>query len=343
MGARHGLIIVVLAIALVGTACGPDIPLTNVSTDLYINAITLTGAGNGWAVGVSPGENRAVLLQETNGGWQRDGMAPDFKEGEALKSLAAQGSTLWIAGSATDALHGDNSQVSGFLYAREAGGTWQRTSFNQSINAVAITSADGSVPPAGSANDGWAVGAGGVIFHYHDGTWSQVPDPLNFDLYSVVFRSPTDGWAVGDMGAFLHYDGTSWHSIHLTHTPLYSIAVSAVDGWIVGANGLTIRRQNGQWYEFTAPIYTDNRAVMIDGGGDGWIAGTHGSVFEFSALDQQWHHIPPPGDVQLNTLAMSPDGTLWAGGNAAQPVLYAYSHGAWRSAPVVLGSGQSTA
>jgi hypothetical protein len=339
MRARHGMIVAVIAIALIGTACGPDLPLTNASNDLYINAISLTGVGSGWAVGLQPGQNRAVLLHETNAGWQKDVTAPDFKEGEALKGIAVMGSTVWIAGSATDALHGDNSQVSGFLYTREGNGGWQRTSFSQSINAVAIVGTGSS----GGAPEGWAVGAGGVIFHEHNGTWTQVPSPLTDDLYCVVFRSPTDGWAIGDMGAFLHYDGTSWQSIHLTHTPLYSIAVSADDGWIVGANGLTIRRQNGQWYEFTAPIYTDNRAVMLDGNGNGWIAGDHGAVFEFSALDQQWHHISPPGDVQLNTLAFAPDGTLWAGGNAGQPDIFAYNHGSWRSVAVALGSGQGMA
>lgn len=316
----RGGIVAAWIVVLLLAGCGPDLALIDTSNDLYINAIALTGQGTGWAVGLEPGKKQSILLQEMHGTWQIASDAPKFTQGEAIKSLAVQGTTLLIAGSLTDAAHGDATQVSGFAYLRGTDGTWQRTTLGQSVNAAVLI----------SAHEAWGVGAGGAIYHGVDGKWNQSPNEMSNDLLGVAFRAPDDGWAVGDQGVFIHYDGHVWRHIeHFTHETIYSVALSATDGWAVGTGGTTIRLgSDGKWFEVTTPIITTNRAVTIVAN-NAWLVGDHGAVFEYADADQQWHHIAPPEDLQLNALALAPDGTLLVGGNASQIHLFSYAQGNW--------------
>jgi hypothetical protein len=61
-----------------------------------------------------------------------------------------------------------------------------------------------------SASEGWAVGTGGLIVHYSQGTWTRVASPTSQALQSVAMVSAAEGWAVGDHGTVLHYARGAW-------------------------------------------------------------------------------------------------------------------------------------
>ena len=328
--ARSRAVLCCTLILLALAACGPDLSLLSADHGLDITAITLTGKGTGYAVGLQPGQHRAVLLVEQQGAWSLDPSQPPVNGGDNLKAVVVVGSDLWVAGSNTDDAHGNVTQTTGFIAHRDAHGQWQRQKFGASINALCFL----------SAIDGWAVGDGGLILHGQAGAWTAVPDAMSDNLEALAFRTPQDGWAVGDMGAFVHFDGTAWtHPPHFSHEHIASVALSPTDGWAVGADGTVFRWQLRQWDGFTAPINTNNQAVLMTAGSV-WIAGDHGTIFQFDLAGTSWQHLTPPADVQLNVLAIDSAGTLWTGGNSPQPVLYALDttapSPAWRTVTVTL-------
>jgi hypothetical protein len=326
---RAGGVLCAVALALLLAACGPDLSLLDAPGDLYITAIALTGPQSGWAVGLQPSKQRALLLREANGAWQLDPNPPPTQEGDALKAVAVTGATLWVAGVRTDATHGDATQESGFVLARSANGAWQREQFNNPINAIAFT----------SATDGWAVGDGGAMYHDQNGTWTQISNDMANDLYAIAVRAPDDIWATGEYGEFLHYNGATWQAQpHFAHENFYGLALSATDGWAVGDDGTTVRLgSDALWYEFATPMNVTGRAVALSGT-TVWITGDHGLVFTYATDTGQWQHLAPPaGDAQLNTVAAAPDGSVWVGGNVSQDALYSYTDGDWRAVSVALG------
>lgn len=322
-GARWLAAGIVAAMAL--AACGPNLALLDSSAGLDVYAIAF-GAGAGYAVGLEPNQHRAVLLRAANGAWALDPSQPPVGNGDELRALAFDGATLWVAGANSDAQHGQNAAVTGFAAWRGADGAWHRQHFDVPLNAIAF-------PAPG---DGWAVGGNGAIYHGDGAAWTVDPDGQINELKALAFRSPRDGWAVGMMGTLLHYDGTGWTMPpHLTHTDLLAIALTAGDGWLGATEGEVFELQPDGWLGVTAPITTVNRAVVIDGPMI-YIAGDHGAVFVRDNTSSTWGHLPQPADVQLNALARAPDGTLWAGGDATTPTLYAYAGGAWRTVTVPL-------
>jgi hypothetical protein len=85
-----------------------------------------------------------------------------------------------------------------------------------------------------SPDEGWAVGAGGLIMHYMDGLWQQVGSPTGNNLSSLAMVSSNEGWAVGSGGAILHYQGGSWQQINIPETfcDFSSVSmISADEGW----------------------------------------------------------------------------------------------------------------
>lgn len=114
-----------------------------------------------------------------------------------------------------------------------------------------------------SSTNGWAVGNAtgtlnqATIIHWDGMQWTAVPGPnigVAGFLHSVHMVSTTDGWAVGDISdrsttqsLIIHWDGLTWNviaTLALPPTmavPLRSIfMVAALDGWIVGDQGLIL-------------------------------------------------------------------------------------------------------
>lgn len=69
-----------------------------------------------------------------------------------------------------------------------------------------------------SANDIFAVGAGGTILHCNNGTggaaaWTAMTSGTTEALYGVWGTAANDVYAVGASGTILHYDGISWSAM----------------------------------------------------------------------------------------------------------------------------------
>jgi hypothetical protein len=93
--------------------------------------------------------------------------------------------------------------------------------------------------------DGWAVGAGGVIYKYSGGGWTMYTSVAQ-TLNSVFFVNQNEGWAVGNNATILHYTVTggtgTWNVVSVSGSPglstdanLTSIfMLSPTNGWAVG-------------------------------------------------------------------------------------------------------------
>lgn len=126
-----------------------------------------------------------------------------------------------------------------------------------------------------NGKDFWVGGIGGLMMH-------QSPDsPLKFEgiasgftLRSIWGRDNNDIFAVGEQGKVYHFNGKVWSTsgtippdpalpdVNLLHeTPLNAVAGnSAGDVWLVGSNGLVLRRRDGKW-EPNTPMLDRNITI----------------------------------------------------------------------------------
>ena len=116
-----------------------------------------------------------------------------------------------------------------------------------------------------NAQEGWAVGGGGVILHYstHPGastpTWQWVtPEGANFDqFYGLSLVGPNEWWAVTS--------GASPHIVHYHNGKIEDIPVPIKvqfldivmfdndEGWVVGDLGVILHYTQGQWQQIASP------------------------------------------------------------------------------------------
>ena len=147
-----------------------------------------------------------------------------------------------------------------------------------------------------SPTEGWAVGAGGVIFHYFGGEWNTFTSPVGTALRSVFMISPTEGWAVGDGGIIIHYSAGTWSgpvSPGTISNNLFSVfMVSSTEGWAFGAKGTILHYSGGSWTALpsnlipTSPVSLLNfNSGFFNGASDGWAVGTDGVVIHFDGVN----------------------------------------------------------
>ena len=97
-----------------------------------------------------------------------------------------------------------------------------------------------------TAQDGWAVGAGGTILHWDGRGWVLAGSPTRAELYSISMVNGSDGWIVG-LGTTLRWDGAEW-----TRTP-YPFWASSIEmlssdlGWAAGLGELGESRMVLRW------------------------------------------------------------------------------------------------
>jgi len=168
-----------------------------------------------------------------------------------------------------------------------------------------------------------AVGLRGHIVYSDDvgRTWVQAKVPVETDLVSVCFPTPTLGWAVGHGGIVLGTSdgGKSWTrqfsgrqlnelaDRHLQGKPDESeqTVPSLLDIWfdsptkgtIVGTFGTVFRTDDGgkTWTSWTDRIDTTEKLHFYAVKGDGdflYIAGEKGSVWRLDRRSQRWVSLP---------------------------------------------------
>lgn len=194
-----------------------------------------------------------------------------------------------------------------------------------------------------SATEGWAVGAGAVIYHYFGGTWSSVPSPLpaTDTLRSVFMVSPTEGWAVGDDGSgngvIIQYTSGTWVGPVSPGSALNILRsvfmISSTEGWAVGDEGTIAHYSGGTWTRLpvnlvpTLPEIDFNfNSVFLNAANDAWAVGTAGVIMHYDGVN--WGTVTSPSLTELTSISFGPplsglanpnDG--WAVGRATPSLL----------------------
>jgi hypothetical protein len=88
----------------------------------------------------------------------------------------------------------------------------------------------GSKVWAAGADEAFAVGPDGGLFHYLAGTWTAQSSPTNVLLRNVWGRSNTEVYAVGDASTVLRFDGVQWQ-------PMVTPAVFATEYHFIAGDG----------------------------------------------------------------------------------------------------------
>lgn len=233
---------------------------------------------SGFAVGGSGG--MAVALFRSPVSWQQATAGLSGPDAQRLGSVFSTSSTdAW----AVDAVSGAFWHWSGSV---GLGGGWNEvSSASAGLNSVSMV----------SASEGWAVGVGGIIYHYSGGGWTLF-SAVGSTLNSVFMVNQNEGWAVGDGGAIFHYFSGTWNgpiSPSPTNQKLKAVFfVSQAEGWAVGASGTVLHYLNGAWSVVSNQFGTsqDLNAVSFLGG-NGWAVGNFGTIIPLSGQTPP-HGIP---------------------------------------------------
>jgi hypothetical protein len=164
-------------------------------TTADLQGLTMRNAGDGWATGFILSNTptgavyTGVAIHYRGGVWTQAGIARYAR----IYGVAAEPQVTWLVGASASGggtiLYGSNG-----LFTPTGGDV------DQELQAVTLA----------SANDGWAVGFDGAIFHESFNRWEPAPSPTTTDLYGVAMATATEGWAVGSDGVILHLRNDIW-------------------------------------------------------------------------------------------------------------------------------------
>lgn len=145
-----------------------------------LNSVACDKAQQVWAVG-----DGGLIMRYQGQQWRSTAYADVSAYFMRVKIV---GSEVWLAGGTSR-----NGQVRnrGLLLFSRNGQDWEdRTpSASETLYDLEL-----------KGREGWAVGAGGGIYHTSDGgvSWAKVMSPTNNDLLAIFFRDEREGWIGGD-------------------------------------------------------------------------------------------------------------------------------------------------
>ncbi len=229
--------------------------------------------------------------------------SPDAKELVSVFSLNP--SDAW----AVDSVSGAFWHWSG---TAGLGGGWNEASrASGGLNSIFMT----------SGSDGWAVGVGGIIYHYTGGGWTLF-SAVGITLNSLFMVNQNEGWAVGDGGAIFHFASGTWSgpfSPSTTSQNLKAVSmVSQTEGWAVGASGTILHYSSGAWTSISSPSgTTQNLNAVSLFGENGWAAGDLGTIIP---LGPQGAQGVPAATFQSVYLSSSSDGWIVGGTGGGEAV-----------------------
>lgn len=158
-----------------------------------------------------------------------------------------------------------------------------------------------------TAQEGWIVGAFGVIFHTVDGgkVWQPQKSQTVEQLFSVDFADAKRGWIVGRSGTILHTsDGGATWTKQVSNTDKHLFSVDFVDadtGIAVGDWGAVLLTSDGgkTWREqsLTEDVIL-NDVQMLDRS-RGWVVGELGTVLTTEDGGVTWNERKTGADKTL--------------------------------------------
>lgn len=258
-----------------------------------------SGKGDAWAVG-----DRGRVLRRDGGGWRVADPGP-------REYLAG----VWGSGPNDVFATGYNGRVLHF-----DGRRW-------SLHPTGVSNDFNGIWGSGP-KDVFTVGDRGVVFHYDGTCWRRQATGTDNLFFGVWGSGPDDVWAVGGRANAAHYDGAAWHTVDVGPAGAGGHFVGvwgtgagiAADLYVVGSEGLVLRRHGGVWGREDAGTDALLRWVWGSGPDDVWVAGDGGTVRRFDGVT--WRPVElgttravrgawraPDGD----TLLVGDDGLLMEG------------------------------
>ena len=170
-----------------------------------------------------------------------------------------------------------------YLYHKIKGSPWktQKSGTSKDINSISFI----------DSNNGWAVGAGGLILYTDNGgaSWETQNSPISESgwLCDVKFIDLKNGWAVGKnitddggYGIILHTvdGGITWEK-QKGESPAELREVNFIDinkGWVIGYGGTILHTDNGgkTWKAQESGVSGELEGVQFLDQKTGWIVGT---------------------------------------------------------------------
>ena len=175
-----------------------------------------------------------------------------------------------------------------------------------------------------SANDGWAVGAGGTALHWDGSAWSAFPTGVTSALLSVDMLTSNEGWAVGEGGILLHWNGIAWKRDTTSDgNGIYNMRAvsvfSPMHAWAVGDWDSRPRAMhfNGyRWEAWELPQDSIPRSISIIDEEVGYVVGDNGTILTKQLGD--WVGVASPTEFHLNAVITNSIMDGWAVGNEGE-------------------------
>jgi photosystem II stability/assembly factor-like uncharacterized protein len=284
----------------------------------------------GFAVGGSAGNAAAIYRNEVTWASAMTGLTSPGAQ-RLSSAFVNSASDVW----AVDSVSGAFWHWSGTF---GLGGGWTMVS-----SAVAGLNSVWMVNTA----EGWAVGVGGVIYHYAAGGWTLYTT-VGTTLNSVFMLTANEGWAAGNQGVIYHYFSGSWTgpiSPSPTNRDLKSIfMLSQSEGWTVGASATVLHFSSGVWTALPPNLLATNQNLnsVYFSGQTGWAVGDLGTIITIGAQSTQG---VPAANLQSVYLSSSTDGwivgcsTGGCGSGAGEPVVLHWNGNSFTRGTVSGASG----
>jgi hypothetical protein len=156
-----------------------------------------------------------------------------------------------------------------------------------------------------AANDVFAVGQEGLIFHYDGSQWREMDTGMTnsevfYHLRGIWGTSSTDVFVVGSYGTILHYDGNQWTTMNsgISTINLEGIwGTSSTDVFAVGRNGTILHYDGNQWTAMNSGISSPLLSVWGSSSNDVF-AGGDGGILHYDG--QQWTSMAGVTSVVIN-------------------------------------------
>ncbi len=201
-----------------------------------------------------------------------------------------------------------------------------------------------------SATEGWAVGASGMMLHYHEGEWTAHESEAS-DLLAIHMLDEQHGWAVGWYGMTMRYESGAWRRLDVnTSEHLRGVWMTSPDeGWAVGSHSIICRCYRGEWTVVRSPLrpfaersdmgfapsisdtygIADLHAIQMVSPHEGWAVGESGTILHYNGY--HWEQIASPTDKTLQAVQMLAPDCGWAVG--WQGTILKYDGDKWQPAP----------
>lgn len=171
--------------------------------------------------------------------------------------------------------------------------------------------------------------------------WAQVPSPTSRDLYSVKLINDNEAWAVGQGGAILHYLNGTWLD-DASNAPAGIADLTGVDGsdsgevWAVGGTNL-LQNTGGKWEKANYAVDGNLKAIDMVNNSEGWAVGStsDGKALVLHYVNGNWQGVTSDIKEELNTVSAVGPNEVWVGGKSrflGAPVLYKFSGDKWTKA-----------